>query len=63
MDTNEIFEKIKDMVTNGNLDEAKTLIEEHQDDLGPMLEQAKELLSNADGAEGLLDKVKGIFGK
>ncbi|MDQ0222517.1 hypothetical protein [Streptococcus moroccensis] len=63
MDAKELFEQLKDIVKNGDFDQAKTLLEENKDNLGEYFEQAKQLLNNTEGLDGVLDKVKGIFGK
>lgn len=57
MNTSELFDKVKDLVSGGNLDDAKSFIEDHKDELGDYLEQAKGLL---DGGN-LLDKAKDLF--
>lgn len=57
MNASELFDKVKDLVSGGNLDDAKSLIEDHKDELGDYLEQAKGLL---DGGN-LLDKAKDLF--
>lgn len=55
------MEKIKDMIGEGNIEKAKDFIEDHKEDLGEYYEKAKELVKN--NAEGVIDKVKDIFGK
>ncbi|HJE15940.1 MAG TPA: hypothetical protein K8W17_07670 [Lapidilactobacillus dextrinicus] len=57
MNASELFDKVKDLVSGGNLDDAKSFIEDHKDELGDYLEQAKGLL---DGGN-LLDKAKDLF--
>ncbi|MCH4168639.1 MAG: hypothetical protein LKF42_05250 [Streptococcaceae bacterium] len=64
LDAGKIFEEIKEVVAKGDLNKAKSLLEAHKDDLGPLFEQAKGLIGDqADNAEGLLNKVKGFFDK
>ncbi|WP_270330396.1 hypothetical protein [Lapidilactobacillus dextrinicus] len=57
MNASELFDKVKDLVSGDNLDDAKSFIEDHKDELGDYLEQAKGLL---DGGN-LLDKAKDLF--
>lgn len=57
----DLFNKVKEMIENKDFDSAKQFIEENKDQLGEYLEQAKSLLSGSEGANGLLDKVKGLF--
>ncbi|OZV88239.1 hypothetical protein CFK61_09730, partial [Streptococcus agalactiae] len=42
---------------------AKDFIDDHKDDLGNYFEEAKQLLEGSEGFNGVLDKVKGLFGK
>ncbi|KRM78673.1 hypothetical protein FC84_GL000408 [Lapidilactobacillus dextrinicus DSM 20335] len=57
MNASELFDKVKGLVSGGNLDDAKSFIEDHKDELGDYLEQAKGLLDGGD----LLDKAKDLF--
>ncbi|MGT2755556.1 hypothetical protein [Streptococcus ovuberis] len=59
----EIFEQLQTIIKDGDFDKAKTLLEDNKDALGEYFEQAKALLSNSEGLDGILDKVKGIFVK
>jgi hypothetical protein len=59
MNKDEIMDKIKDLMSSGNLDDAKSFIEDHKDDLGDYYDQAKELIGN--NAGGIIDKIKGMF--
>lgn len=61
MNKDDIMEKIKDMIGEGNIEKAKDFIEDHKEDLGEYYEKAKELVKS--NAEGVIDKVKDIFGK
>lgn len=58
MKPEELFTKVKELISSGNLDSAKDFINEHQDELGDYFEKAKALLSQ-DGS--LLDKAKNLF--
>lgn len=57
----ELFNKVKELIENKDFDGAKQFIEDNKDQLGDYLEQAKKLLVGSEGANGLLDKVKGLF--
>ncbi|WP_283678311.1 hypothetical protein [Lentilactobacillus sp. Marseille-Q4993] len=61
MNKDEIIEKIKGLVGDGKMDDAKQFIEDHKDDLGDYYDKAKDMLGG--GADGIVDKIKGIFGK
>lgn len=61
MNPTELFNQVKELITNKDLDGAKQFIEDHKDELGDYLEQAKKLLAGSEGVSGLLDKVKGLF--
>ncbi|UDM31785.1 hypothetical protein [Lentilactobacillus laojiaonis] len=61
MDQKGIIDKVQDLVRNGDVDQAKSFIEDHKDDLGDYYQRAKDLLGN-DGS-GITDKIKNMFGK
>lgn len=64
MNKEELLSKIQELVGEGNLDKAKSFLEENKDQLGEYYDKTKELLHvDEGGVEGLLDKVKGFFGK
>lgn len=60
MNKDELMAKVKEMVNEGNLDEAKQFIEDHKDELGNYVEQAKNLLKDID-VDGITDKIKSLF--
>ena len=41
MNQEELFQKVKEMIKNGNFDGAKRFIEEHKEQLGPYKESPK----------------------
>ncbi|TLQ03608.1 hypothetical protein FEZ51_08360 [Pediococcus stilesii] len=61
MNKDDIMKKVEDMIGEGNIDKAKSFIEDHKEDLGEYYEKAKDLISN--NAGDVIDKVKGIFDK
>ncbi|QIL45872.1 hypothetical protein G7081_01575 [Vagococcus coleopterorum] len=61
MKPEELFEKAKEMLNDGKLDEAKEFIEEHKEDIGEKIHDLTDMFG--DNAEGILNKVKGLFGK
>lgn len=63
MKPTELFNQIKDLIANKDLDGAKQFIEDHKDELGDYVEQAQDLLKGNDFVNDTLDKVKGLFGK
>ncbi|BDP80530.1 hypothetical protein EfmAA290_12060 [Enterococcus faecium] len=46
MNQEELFQKVKEMIKNGNFDGAKRFIEEHKEQLGPYKEKAQNLLKD-----------------
>lgn len=66
MNPTELLEQVKELIAKGDINAAKDFINEHKDELGQYLEQAKSLLEGLDlskGLDGLLDQAKGLFGK
>lgn len=59
----DLLNEVKDMIANKDFSAAQDFINENKDQLGEYFEQAKGLLDGAQGADGILDKVKGLFGK
>lgn len=57
MDKDAVMDKIKDLVSGGNVDDAKSFLEDHKDDLGDYYDKAKDLLDGGD----LGDKLKSLF--
>lgn len=55
------MDKIKGLISEGNLDQAKSFFEDHKGDLGDYYDKAKDLLGG--GAGDMIDKIKGLFGK
>ncbi|MDA3965605.1 hypothetical protein [Enterococcus thailandicus] len=60
MNKDELIAKVKEMINEGNLDEAKQFVEDHKDELGSYVEQAKHLLKDID-VDGITDKIKSLF--
>ena len=63
MQAQELFEQVKELNANKDLAGAKDFITEHKDELGSYFDQAKGLLDGSEGISGVLDQVKGLFGK
>ncbi|MGT2926616.1 hypothetical protein [Streptococcus cuniculipharyngis] len=63
MNPQELFEQVKDMIAKKDFSAAQDFINENKDNLGEYFEQAKSLVSGGEGVSGLVDKVKGLFGK
>ena len=59
----ELFEQVKDLIAKKDFSAAKDFIDDNKDNLGGYLEQAQGLLKGAQGANGVLDKITGLFGK
>ncbi|TWS94241.1 MULTISPECIES: hypothetical protein [unclassified Streptococcus] len=63
MNPQELLEQIKEMIAKKDFSAAQDFINENKDNLGEYFEQAKALVSGGEGVNGILDKVKGLFGK
>ncbi|CAM4194738.1 isoleucyl-tRNA synthetase [Streptococcus penaeicida] len=63
MNPQELFDQVKELIANKDLAGAKDFIETNKDDLGTYFEEAKGLLDGSEGLSGVLDQVKGLFGK
>lgn len=63
MNPQELFEQVKEMIAKKDFSAAQDFINENKDNLGDYFEQAKGLISGSEGVSGLVDKVKGLFGK
>jgi hypothetical protein len=61
MNKDEIMDKIKGMIGDGKMDDAKEFIEDHKDDLGEYYDKAKDMIGS--GLGDAVGKIKGIFGK
>lgn len=57
----ELFNKVKELIENKDFEAAKNFIDEHKDDLGSYLDQAKALVSGSEGLSGAVDKLKNLF--
>ncbi len=82
MNKEELIQKVKDLIGEGNVEAAQKFVEEHKDDLGDFADKAKDMITNfnpdefsekakhafsdakdAANADGLVDKIKDLFGK
>lgn len=61
MNQKELFEQVKKMIQKKDLSAAQKLIEENKDQLGKYFDQAKKLLDDAGGFDGIIKKVKDLF--
>ncbi|WEG73463.1 hypothetical protein [Vagococcus intermedius] len=60
MNVEELVAKAKELIGDNKIEEAKSFIEEHKDDLGEKAHALTALLG--DNADDILGKVKGLFG-
>lgn len=60
MDREELIKKIKELLNEGNLEKAKTFIEDHKEELGDYYDKAKNLLKS-DKLDDLLGQFKKFF--
>ncbi|MGT2906393.1 hypothetical protein [Streptococcus dentiloxodontae] len=63
MNPQELFNQVKELVEKKDFATAQKFVEDNKDNLGEYLEQAKTLVAGAGGVNGILDTVKGLFGK
>lgn len=61
MNKDEMIQKVKDLIGEGNIDAAKQFVDEHKDDLGDFADKAKDLISNFDPSD-IADKAKDVAG-
>ncbi|MGF7436244.1 hypothetical protein [Lentilactobacillus senioris] len=59
MTIKEIMDSAKDLVGQGKLEEARTYVEDHKDELGDSYEKAMDLI-NGEPAD-ILNKIKDLF--
>lgn len=62
MNTDEIVQKVKELIGEGNFEKAKQFLEEHKDEIGEQYEKIKGMIPDVDTG-GFADKVKGFFKK
>ncbi|MGX7205653.1 hypothetical protein [Enterococcus pingfangensis] len=60
MEREELIKKIKELLNEGNLEKAKTFIEDHKEELGDYYDKAKNLLKS-DKLDDLLGQFKKFF--
>ena len=63
MNPSELFNQVKELIQKKDFSAAQKFIDQHKDDLGDYLDKAKDLFAGVKSADGVLDKVKGLFGK
>lgn len=63
MNPQELFDQVKEMIANKDFSAAQDFLTEHKNDFGTYFDEAKGLLEGSQGLDGVLDKVKGLFGK
>lgn len=62
MNPNELLNQVKELIEKKDFSDAQKFINDNKDQLGDYFEQAKKLVEGAGGVDGVLDKVKGLFG-
>lgn len=62
MNPQDLFNQVKEMIEKRDFSAALDFVNDQKDNLGEYFEQAKTLIEGAQGADGILDKVKGLFG-
>lgn len=60
MEREELIKKVKELLNEGNLEKAKTFIEDHKEELGDYYDKAKNLL-RSDKMDDLLGQFKKFF--
>lgn len=46
MNKEELIQKVKDLIGEGNVEKAQQFVEDHKDELGEYAEKAKDLITN-----------------
>lgn len=62
MNPNELFEQIKELIAQKDFKAAQNFLDKNKDQLGEYFDQSKALLDGAGGIDGVMNKVKGLFG-
>ncbi|MHC5375066.1 hypothetical protein ACYSNU_14840 [Enterococcus sp. LJL120] len=62
MNQEEIFAKLQELIGQGNLEAAQNFFDEHKENLGDLASQASNLLENAGGVSGIMDKAQEFIG-
>lgn len=60
MTKEELIKKAKELLNEGNIEKAKTFIDEHKDELGDYYEKAKNLVTS-EKIDGLKERLKKFF--
>lgn len=60
MNKDEMIQKVKDLIGEGNIDAAKKFVDDHKDDLGEFGDKVKDVFNNFDASE-IGDKAQEIF--
>lgn len=69
MNTEEMIQKVKDLIGEGNVEKAQKFVEDHKDELGDYAEKAKNMITNfnpddfADKAKDIADDAKAAAGE
>ncbi len=61
MAVDELVEKVKSLIREGKLEDAKKFVEAHKDEIGDKVSGLTDLLGK--NTEGIADKIKDFFGK
>lgn len=62
MNPTELLSQIKEMIEKKDFSAAQDFLKENKDQFGEYFDQAKALLDGTNGLDGVLDKVKDLFG-
>lgn len=62
MNPTELLNQIKEMIEKKDFSAAQDFLKENKDQFGEYFDQAKALLDGTNGLDGVLDKVKDLFG-
>lgn len=63
MNPTELLNQIKELIEKKDFSAAQDFLNDHKDELGSYFDQAQKLIEGANGLDGVLDKVKGLFRK
>jgi hypothetical protein len=57
----DLFNQVKELIETKDFEAAKTFVAENQEQLGEYLSQAQQLISDSEGLDSLVEKIKGFF--
>lgn len=57
----DLFNQVKELIETKDVEAAKTFVAENQEQLGEYFSQVQQLISDSEGLDDLVGKIKGFF--